>query len=108
LRKHYDLFANIRPAKSYPGLPALYKDVDLIIVRENNEGFPPDRKRRPRKWATPSPPRYSTISCFKNLTRTRYTSPGTDRIDRMHRMKTSVALVRGYPVNPVHPVGFPF
>lgn len=43
LRKHFDLFANIRPAKSYPGLPALYKDVDLIIVRENNEGFPPDR-----------------------------------------------------------------
>jgi 3-isopropylmalate dehydrogenase len=43
LRKHYDLFANIRPAKSYPGLPALYKDVDLIIVRENNEGMPPDR-----------------------------------------------------------------
>jgi 3-isopropylmalate dehydrogenase len=43
LRKHYDLFANIRPAKSLPGLPALYPDVDLIIVRENNEGFPPDR-----------------------------------------------------------------
>lgn len=43
LRKHYDLFANIRPAKSYPGLPALHKDVDLVIVRENNEGFPPDR-----------------------------------------------------------------
>jgi len=43
LRKHYDLFANIRPSKSYPGLPALYKDVDLVIVRENNEGFPPDR-----------------------------------------------------------------
>ena len=43
LRKHYDLFANIRPAKSLPGLPALYKDVDLVIVRENNEGFPPDR-----------------------------------------------------------------
>jgi 3-isopropylmalate dehydrogenase len=43
LRKHYDLFANIRPSRSYPGLPALYKDVDLVIVRENNEGFPPDR-----------------------------------------------------------------
>ena len=43
LRKHYDLFANIRPAKSLPGLPAIYDDVDLIIVRENNEGFPPDR-----------------------------------------------------------------
>jgi 3-isopropylmalate dehydrogenase len=43
LRKHFDLFANIRPAKSLPGLPALYRDVDLILVRENNEGFPPDR-----------------------------------------------------------------
>jgi 3-isopropylmalate dehydrogenase len=43
LRKHYDLFANIRPAKSLPGLPALYNDVDLVIVRENNEGMPPDR-----------------------------------------------------------------
>jgi 3-isopropylmalate dehydrogenase len=43
LRKQYDLFANIRPAKSLPGLPAIYDDVDLIIVRENNEGMPPDR-----------------------------------------------------------------
>jgi 3-isopropylmalate dehydrogenase len=43
LRKHFDLFANIRPAKAYPGLPSLYQDVDLVIVRENNEGFPPDR-----------------------------------------------------------------
>lgn len=43
LRKHYDLFANIRPAKSLPGVPSVCSDVDLIIVRENNEGFPPDR-----------------------------------------------------------------
>jgi 3-isopropylmalate dehydrogenase len=43
LRKHYDLFANIRPAKSLPGVPSVYDDVDLIIVRENNEGMPPDR-----------------------------------------------------------------
>jgi 3-isopropylmalate dehydrogenase len=43
LRKHYDLFANIRPAKSLPGVAAVYDDVDVIIVRENNEGMPPDR-----------------------------------------------------------------
>ncbi len=43
LRRHYDLFANIRPAKSYQGIASLYNDVDLILVRENNEGFPPDR-----------------------------------------------------------------
>jgi 3-isopropylmalate dehydrogenase len=43
LRKHFDLFANIRPALSYPGIPSLHQDVDLVIVRENNEGFQPDR-----------------------------------------------------------------
>ena len=43
LRKHFDLFANIRPSKSLPGVRAVYDDVDLIVVRENNEGFPPDR-----------------------------------------------------------------
>ena len=43
LRKHFDLFANIRPARSYPNLPSVHKQVDLVIVRENNEGFQPDR-----------------------------------------------------------------
>ncbi len=43
LRKHFDLFANIRPVKSYPTLPSVHQGVDLVIVRENNEGFQPDR-----------------------------------------------------------------
>jgi 3-isopropylmalate dehydrogenase len=43
LRKHFDLFANIRPARSYPGIPSVHQNVDLVIVRENNEGFQPDR-----------------------------------------------------------------
>ncbi len=43
LRKHFDLYANIRPIKSYSTLPSVHKDVDLVIVRENNEGFQPDR-----------------------------------------------------------------
>jgi 3-isopropylmalate dehydrogenase len=43
LRKHFDLFANIRPARSYPTLKSVHQDVDLVIVRENNEGFQPDR-----------------------------------------------------------------
>lgn len=37
LRKKLDLFANIRPVKSFNGIPSLHKDVDLIIVRENTE-----------------------------------------------------------------------
>lgn len=43
LRRQFDLASNIRPTKSYPTLPCLHQDVDLVIVRENNEGFQPDR-----------------------------------------------------------------
>jgi 3-isopropylmalate dehydrogenase len=43
LRKHFDLFANVRPTRSYPGIGCLHDDIDLVIVRENNEGFQPDR-----------------------------------------------------------------
>jgi 3-isopropylmalate dehydrogenase len=43
LRRQFDLISNIRPAKSYPGIPSIHQNVDLVIVRENNEGFQPDR-----------------------------------------------------------------
>ncbi len=43
LRKHFNLFANVRPTRSYPGIGCLHDNVDLVIVRENNEGFQPDR-----------------------------------------------------------------
>lgn len=37
LRQMLNLYANIRPAKSYPNVPALRRDIDLVIVRENTE-----------------------------------------------------------------------
>ena len=37
LRRELDLYANIRPAKSYPHMPALRNDIDMVIVRENTE-----------------------------------------------------------------------
>ncbi len=37
LRKELGLYACLRPCKTYPGAPSLYKDVDIIIVRENTE-----------------------------------------------------------------------
>ena len=37
LRRKLDLYANIRPAKSYPNTPSLRNDIDLVIVRENTE-----------------------------------------------------------------------
>ena len=37
LRKELDLYAQVRPCKSYPGVRSRFDDVDLIIVRENTE-----------------------------------------------------------------------
>jgi len=39
LRQELELYANIRPAKSYPGTKSLFDNVDLVIVRENTEGL---------------------------------------------------------------------
>ena len=38
LRKHFDLYANVRPAISFKGTRSRYDNVDLITVRENTEG----------------------------------------------------------------------
>jgi len=37
LRKKLDLYANLRPAKTYQGLRSRYENIDLVIVRENTE-----------------------------------------------------------------------
>jgi len=37
LRKTLELYACVRPCKSYPGIPSRYNDVDIIIFRENME-----------------------------------------------------------------------
>jgi len=39
LRMMFDLYANIRPIRSYPGVPCLRDDIDLVFVRENTEGL---------------------------------------------------------------------
>jgi len=39
LRKEFDLYINLRPAKSFEGVRSQFKNVDLIIVRENTEEF---------------------------------------------------------------------
>jgi 3-isopropylmalate dehydrogenase len=42
-RKNLDLFANVRPARTYPGLRNKFGAFDLVVVRENTEGFYADR-----------------------------------------------------------------
>jgi isocitrate dehydrogenase (NAD+) len=39
LRKELDLYANVRPIVSIDGVETPFKDVDLVIVRENTEGL---------------------------------------------------------------------
>jgi 3-isopropylmalate dehydrogenase len=41
LRFDLDLYANVRPAKSYSSIspPALRPDIDLVVIRENTEGL---------------------------------------------------------------------
>lgn len=37
IRQALDLYACVRPAKSYPGVRSCFKDIDLVIIRENSE-----------------------------------------------------------------------
>ncbi|MBO6949201.1 MAG: isocitrate/isopropylmalate dehydrogenase family protein [Rhodospirillales bacterium] len=43
MRKRLDLYANIRPSKTYEGVPSMAKSMDMVVVRENTEGFYADR-----------------------------------------------------------------
>jgi isocitrate dehydrogenase (NAD+) len=38
LRREFDLYANVRPARTFAGLPGRYDHVDLVVVRENTQG----------------------------------------------------------------------
>ena len=39
LRKKYDLYSNIRPIRTLPGIKTKYENIDLVIFRENTEGL---------------------------------------------------------------------
>ncbi len=39
LRKKLNLYANLRPIKSLPGVKSMYKNIDIVVVRENTEGL---------------------------------------------------------------------
>jgi 3-isopropylmalate dehydrogenase len=43
LRKSFDLYANLRPSHAWPGVDNVRPDLDIVIVRENTEGFYADR-----------------------------------------------------------------
>lgn len=49
LRKKYNLFSNVRPVKTIPGTNTPFKNIDLIIFRENTEGLYSGVEHKPSK-----------------------------------------------------------
>jgi len=43
IRRHFKLFANVRPVEAWPQLDPLVDDLQITVLRENTEGFYPDR-----------------------------------------------------------------
>jgi 3-isopropylmalate dehydrogenase len=43
IRRHYKLFANVRPVEAWAQLDPLVPEVNITVLRENTEGFYPDR-----------------------------------------------------------------
>ncbi|MFM2485832.1 isocitrate dehydrogenase [Celerinatantimonas yamalensis] len=39
LRKHFELYANVRPVRTFAGTKARYCDIDILTIRENTEGM---------------------------------------------------------------------
>ncbi len=39
LRKEFDLYINLRPTKTFEGVPSRFKDIDIVLFRENTEGL---------------------------------------------------------------------
>ncbi|MBC7551417.1 MAG: isocitrate/isopropylmalate dehydrogenase family protein [Cellulomonas sp.] len=39
LRQKYDLYQNVRPSKTTPGIKSRYEGIDLVLFRENTEGL---------------------------------------------------------------------
>lgn len=60
IRKSLDLFANVRPAKTLPGVKTRFENIDLILVRENIE----DTYGGIEHWQTPD-----VAQCLKVVTR---------------------------------------
>jgi len=54
LRQELDLYANLRPARNRPGVESRYRDVDLVVVRENTEDLYAGIEHRVGRFAAES------------------------------------------------------
>ena len=80
LRKELDLYACLRPCKTYQGVRSRYEDIDLVVVRENHEDLYAGIEF---EQGTPTRPRSSSSSTASS--RRRY---GTTRASRSSRSRS--------------------
>ena len=75
IRKHFDLYANLRPSRAVPGVVALSAEIDVLVVRENTEGMYSDRNMAVGSGEfKPSPDVALTVGVF--------TRPAIERVIR--------------------------
>jgi 3-isopropylmalate dehydrogenase len=91
-RKALDLYANIRPARTWDGVPHKVGQFDLVVVRENTEGFYADRNiasGSSEMLITPD-----VVVSLRRITR--------DCCTRIARSAFELAMTRGRHVSVVH------
>lgn len=91
LRKALDLYACVRPCKSYPGVRSKYDDIDIVIVRENTEDLyagiefekdTPENAALTEKIIELDPSAAGTIKPHAGLSIKPISVEGTDRVVR--------------------------
>jgi len=93
LRRHFDLYANLRPVTSLPG-PFSRPGVDLLIVRENTEGLYAGRERREGDTAIAE--RVITVKASARIARTAFdlaVKRQTSRAQKPTRSTPQVTIV---------------
>ena len=90
LRRDFDLFANVRPAVRLDGVPSMVAAMDLVVLRENTEGFYTDRNMVVGAGEiAPSPDVALAIGVFKRSSVTRVVRAGFE-MARSRRGRLSV------------------
>ena len=86
LRKELDLYANVRPAISWPGISSRYQNIDLITVRENTEGMYSQERQR----VSPDGARAESLSVITRDGATRILRFAYDLAKRKNRKRMAV------------------
>jgi 3-isopropylmalate dehydrogenase len=95
LRIHFDLFANIRPSRTFKGVESVVPEADLVIIRENTEGFLADRNMAAGVGEfMPTPDVALCVGVFKRAS-----------VERVIRMGFDLAARRKKRVTVVHKSG---